>query len=152
MLGNDFDTPIMYQDLANYTMTPMSFGMNPMMGAPIGGIGGGYNTSYLGGIQIKSQPDKDSVEIMNRKRKEGYSTFKKVAITAAALALVGFIPYFRKQIKGSGGIISYIKNLWKKPQPKVSGWQKFKTNVKSGCSKAYNKVKNLFKKKTLTTP
>ena len=163
MLGNDFDTPIMYQDLANYTMSPMSpigFGMNPAMGVgPMGTIGtGGYNTSYLGGIQVKPQPDKDSVEIMNRKNQECYSTLKKVALTAGALFLLGFIPYFGKQIKKSGGIISYIKNLWKKPQPKISRWQKFKNSAgnswqkfKSSAGNNWQKFKNLFKNKK-TTP
>ena len=43
MIGGDFDTPMVYQDLANSTM-------GPMVMPPLGGITGGYNTSYLATI------------------------------------------------------------------------------------------------------
>ena len=131
MIGNDFDTPIMYQDLANYSMGPMSmpqtFGMMP-----------GMNTSYLGGTQITPQLDHDKVEIMNRKNKEAKKTAKNVAIALGIIFLAGFIPYFRKKITSAGGFKKYLSNGWDSSKnlfkstpsapsaPKSSRWQAFK--------------------------
>ncbi|MBO6087805.1 hypothetical protein J6P92_05620 [bacterium] len=105
MLGNDFDTPIMYQDLANYSMGPMSM---PMMG----GMMPGMYPSYLGGTQMPRQLDHDKVEIINKKNREAKNTAKKVAIALGVILLAGFIPYFRKNIKAAGGIKNYLSNAW----------------------------------------
>ena len=138
MIGNDFDTPIMYQDLANYSMGPMSM---PMMGGMMPGMMGGLNTSYLGGTRITPQLDHDKVEIMNRKNKEAKNTAKNVAIALGVIFLAGFIPYFRKKITSAGGIKKYLSNSWNSfknlfkstppappapPAPKTSRWQAFK--------------------------
>ena len=132
MIGNDFDTPIMYQDLANYSMGPMSM---PMMPGMMPGMVGGMNTSYLGGTRISPQLDHDKVEIINRKENEAKNTAKKVAIALGVIFLAGFIPYFRKKITSAGGIKKYLSNGWdsfknmfkSNPTPaKPSRWQAFK--------------------------
>ena len=78
MIGGDFDVPIMYQDLANSTMSPMNipFGMMPGMYG-VGMYGGGMaNTSYLGGVQMRQQPDRDKVEILNKKENSDKNIYK----------------------------------------------------------------------------
>lgn len=104
MIGSDYDTPIMYQDLGAYSMN--SFGM------PFGGmIGMPYaNTSYLGGVTMQPQLCQDKVDLINKKDAEGNKTLKKLAYTLGALLLIGYIPYFRKQITKAGGIGQYISN------------------------------------------
>lgn len=129
MIGGDFDTPIMYQDLANYTMNPMMpFG--GMVGGMYGGIG---TTSYLGGVQMRPQLDTDKVQLMNKKNQEGMNTFKKALLGIGACFLLGFIPVLRKGIKNSGGVLNYVKGLFTKTPPapkKPSLWQKFKSIFK----------------------
>lgn len=109
MIGGDFDVPIMYQDLANSTMGPMSMpfgGMAGMYGA------GMYNTSYLGGVKMRRQPDSDKVQIMNKKGNEDKNTFKKVLLALGGIVLLGSIAPLRKSIKKAGGIGKYMKNGW----------------------------------------
>ncbi len=135
MIGGDFDTPIMYQDLANYTMSPMSMPFGAMSGMYGGGIG---NTSYLGGIQMQSQPDADRVELINKKRQESKNTFKKAMLALGVIFLAGFVPAIRKNIKNAGGLGKYIKTQWNAlkswvtntPTPKPSAWQRFKNIFK----------------------
>lgn len=104
MIGGDFDTPIMYQDLANYSMSPMA-GMPMMMG----------NTSYLGGVQMRRQPEQDELRLMNKKKNESKNTFKKALLAIGTIFLLGFIPRISKGIK-KNGFFGYIKNLFhKKP-------------------------------------
>ena len=105
MLGGDFDTPIMYQDLANYTMRPIM---------PFGTTAGIGNTSYIGGIQMKQQPDSDKIQLMNKKNKEAKKTFKKAMLGIGACLLLGFIPVITKGVKNSGGVWKYIKSLFSK--------------------------------------
>ncbi len=102
MIGGDFDTPIVYQDLANSTMNPMRLGMY------------GGNTSYLGGVQMRRQPDADKIQLMNKKNKEAKKTFKKAMLGIGACLLLGFIPVVRKGIKKAGGIREYFSSLFKK--------------------------------------
>lgn len=109
MIGSDFDTPIMYQDLANSYMGPIS---TPVIPGMIGGI----NTSYLGGIQLKQQPDRDAVILMNKKDNEGKNNFIKAAKFLGVLFLLGFIPGIVGNIGKSGGIVNYVKNIFK-PAP-----------------------------------
>lgn len=164
MIGSNFDTPVMYQDLANYTM-------NPMMGMPFGGMVGGIgSTSYLGGVQMRPQLDNDKVQLMNKKNEEGKSTFKKAMLGIGACLLLGFIPVIRKGIKNSGGVWSYVKGLFTKTPSaaqKPSLWQRFKnlfkknpsaassspskwSRFKGWCGSKWSSFTNLFKKKTPT--
>ena len=64
MIGNNFDTPVMYQDLAKSSMPPF---LTPMMPA----------TNYLGGVQMPRQLDHDKLEIINKKRKEDKRNCRK---------------------------------------------------------------------------
>lgn len=161
MIGGDFDTPVMYQDLANYTM-------NPMMGMPFGGmtVGGIGSTSYLGGVQMRPQLDNDKVQLMNKKNEEGKSTFKKAMLGIGACLLLGFIPVVRKGIKKSGGVWNYVKGLFTGPK-KPSLWQRFKgwcsgkwtkikgkpnkwNRFKGWCGSKLSSFTNIFRKKTPT--
>ena len=119
MIGGDFDVPIMYQDLGNSTMSPMNipFGMMPgMYGVGMYGVGmyggGMANTSYLGGVQMRQQPDRDKVEILNKKENSDKNTFKKARMVLGGLILLGSIAPLRKSIKKAGGIGSYLKNMF----------------------------------------
>lgn len=164
MIGGDFDTPIMYQDLANYTMNPMY-----PVGMPFGGMVGGIgSTPYLGGVQMRPQLDHDKVQLMNKKSEEGKSTFKKALLGIGACLLLGFIPVVRKGIKNSGGVWEYLKGLFSKQPAKQSWWQRFKnkfkktpatggtqspskwSKFKGWCGSKWSSVRNVFKKKTPT--
>ena len=114
MIGGDFDTPMVYQDLANSTM-------GPMVMPPLGGITGGYI-------------DQDKINLMNKKENEDRSTMKKALAALGIIVAIGCIAPLRKSIKSAGGIGKYLKNQWtnvvnafkgNKP-PKVSWWQKVK--------------------------
>jgi hypothetical protein len=136
MIGGDYDTPIMYQDLANSTMNPFNIGMGGMYG---GGIG---TSSYLGGVQMRPQLDHDKVQLMHKKDQEGKRTLKKALLAIGGIIAIGFIPVISKGIKKSGGIGGYMKKLWngltgKTPAPaptpapaKPSLWQRFKNVFK----------------------
>lgn len=164
MIGGDFDTPVMYQDLANYTMGPMNIPFGVMSGNMYaGGMIG--NTSYLGGVKMKPQLANDELQLINKKNEAGKSTFKKVMLGIGACLLLGFIPVISKGIKNSGGVWNYIKGLFTKTPPapkKPSLWQKFKNLFNSGqqtanniskwakfkgwCNGKFTAFKNLFKK------
>lgn len=131
MIGGDFDTPVMYQDLANYTMSPMYM---PFGGMTAGGVG---SSSYLGGVQMRPQLDNDKVQLMNKKSEEGKSTFKKAMLGIGACLLLGFIPVVRKGIKNSGGVLNYVKSLFTKAPKKASRWSRFK----NWCSGKWTKLK-----------
>lgn len=114
MIGGDFDVPIMYQDLANSTMSPMSMPVGMMPGMyGVGMYGGGMaNTSYLGGVQMRQQPDSDKVEILHKKENSDKNTFKKAMMVLGGLILLGSIAPLRKSIKKAGGVWSYLKNMF----------------------------------------
>ena len=120
MLG-DYDVPVMYQDLANYTPSPMTGGMMPgammpgMMpvGMPM------YGTSYLGGVQMHQLPERDIVELTKQKEQDGKKSAKLLAKIIGGTILLGYIPYFKKRIKKAGGIGKYIKNNWTKLVDKI---------------------------------
>ncbi len=95
----DFSVPVMYQDLANYSMP-----FFPPM--PIGGIG---YPSYLGGIQMQPQLDADRVQLMKKKDEEGKKTFKKALTALAVISAVIIAPSLVKNIKKAGGITGYVK-------------------------------------------
>ena len=117
MIGSDYDTPVMYQDLGAYTPPGMYNGMMP-------GMMGMY-PSYLGGVKMQPILCEDKVELINKKNKEGNKNAKKLGLAIGGLFLLGFIPYFRRNIKKAGGVINYIKNLFN-PPAKLSRWQRFK--------------------------
>ncbi len=145
MIGNDFDVPVMYQDLGTYSMnqsagmmTPgmmpsMAPGMMPgMMPGAMSGTAAGGNS--LGGVTMKPQLENDTLDLINKKHQEDKNTIKKVGLALGALLLIGFVPHFRKQITKSGGVGKYLKKQWKDVvdsfknigKPKPTKWQKFK--------------------------
>ena len=105
MLG-DYDVPVMYQDLGNYTMNPFIGGLMPM--------GCGMYPSYLGDVRIRPLPERDMVELMNKKNDNGKENAKLLGKIIGAALLVGFIPYIGKNIKNAGGISKFISNGWTK--------------------------------------
>ncbi len=130
MIGDNFNIPIMYQDLANSTMGPlnMSLGGLPGIGMPgVGMPGGGYvgNSPYLGGVKMRQQPDMDKLIIKNKKENEDKNTFKKALGVIALVIGLASIPPLRKSIKNAGGLVSYMKGKW-------NGLVKF---VKGKCKK-----------------
>lgn len=107
MIGNNFDTPVVYQDLANYTMNPMMSPLGMYGGGMYGGMYGA-NVSYLGHVQLRPQPDHDKVQIMNKKNQEGKRNFKRAMIAIGLMIVGSFIP----------SVFRGIKNLFKKtPKP-----------------------------------
>lgn len=131
MLGGDFSTPIVHQDLINSSMGPMYM--------PFGGVTGyGIGTSpYLGGVKMQRQLDQDKLDLINKKEKEDKSTLKKALITLAVVIGLGSIAPLRKSIKNAGGIKAYLKNQWtgivnsikgnKTPKAPNNFWQKVKS-------------------------
>lgn len=106
MLGGDFSTPIVHQDLINSSMGPMYM--------PFGGVTGyGIGISpYLGGVKMQRQLDQDKLDLINKKEKEDKSTLKKALITLAVVIGLGSIAPLRKSIKKAGGVKVYLKNQW----------------------------------------
>lgn len=153
MVG-DLDIPIMYQDLANYTMSPMNI--------PLGGITGnagmyGGNTSYLGGVQMKPQLDNDKVQLMNKKDNEAKNTALKIGAGLAAVFLMGFIPslFGKKSLFSQLG--SKISATYAKYKPQISNLgNKIKgqngkiDTIKTWCSDRWTAFKGLFKGKKQT--
>lgn len=136
MLG-DYDVPVMYQDLGNYTPSYIMPGM--IMPGMMPGMMPG--TSYLGGVQLHQQPERDKIELMNKKDKDGKKTAILLAKIIGAALLIGYIPYFRKSINNAGGFKEYVKKGWNSlvaaikgttppAPPKVSCWQKIKNFFK----------------------
>ncbi len=151
MVGNDFDTPIMHQDLANYAMGPLS--------APFGNDIHPYNTNMLRGSTMPRQLDADKVEIMKQKEKQDKSTFKKAVVTLGVILAAGFIPFIRKGIK-NGNLWQSVKDLFKSSpkqsiMPRVKKWfGARKENIKNLYGKSRDsfnnnmpKVKNWFSDK-----
>ena len=123
MIGGDFNTPIMYQDLANSTIGAMPYtaGM-PMM------YGYGASGTYLGGATMRQQPDRDKIEIMRQKENQDKSTLKKALwIIGGAIAL-GSIPVLRNSIKKAGGLKKYAQNCWTSLKNFVKGKPKKQGN------------------------
>ena len=135
MVG-DYSIPVMYQDLASYSMNPFAMPMMPTMP-----VGYGGNTSYLNGAKLAGQLDKDKVELMDKKTQEGKSTAKKVAIALGAILLMGFIP----KLFGKQSVFSKLGNWATTKFPKLN-------NAKAYISNKWNAFKNIFKKSTPATP
>lgn len=108
MIGGDFDTPIMYQDLANSSLGTMPYttGIPPAMY----GYGMAGGSSYLGGVQMRQQPDRDKIEIMHKKENQDKSTLKKALWVIGGAIALGSIPVLRKSIRKAGGLSQYAKN------------------------------------------
>ncbi len=149
MAGIDFDTPVMYQDLANSTMGPIM---------PFGGVPSSINTSYLGGVQMKQQLDSDKIEIINKKEKGDKHALKNVLIGLGVLLALGGIKPLSKSIKKAGGISNFFKNLSSNPvnsQPVKSEssklaakgfWAGFGDKLKKIGKSILNAPKNLWNK------
>ena len=139
MIGSNFDTPVMHQDLASSTMAPLNMPFGGLYGAGL------YNPMYLGNVQMARQLDHDKFQTMNKKENECKNTLKIAGLAIATILAVGSLGRIRKGIKASGGITKYLGNKWNNfvawikgtPKTKVSAWQKFK---------------NFFKRKPKTTP
>ena len=140
MIGSNFETPVMYQDLANSTMGPLNM-MPGMYGA---GLYGGY-PQYLGGVQLPRQLDNDKFQTMKQKENEGKKTLKIAGAAIAIILAIGSLGRIRKGIRSAGGTGKYLVNKWNdlvnwikgKKKPKATLWQKFK---------------NFFKRKPTNTP
>ncbi len=109
MIGDNFNVPIMYQDLANSAMGQLNMPFGGMYG--VGMPLGGYNT-YLGGVQMPQQPDRDKLVVKNKKENEDKNTFKKALGVLAIAVGLACIPALRKSIKKAGGFSQYMKNKW----------------------------------------
>ena len=138
MIGSNFDTPIMYQDLANSTMGPL----NMPFGIYGAGLYSGYS-SYLGNVQLPRQLDQDKFQTMKQKENDGKKTLKIAGTALAIIFALGGIGRIRKGIKASGGLTKYLGNKWND----LVNWVKGTKKPKVGLGQ---KIKNLFKKKTKT--
>lgn len=131
MIGNNLDTPIVYQDLATSSMGPMNIGF--MGGSP----------SYLGGIKMKRQLDADKIEIKNKKKQQDKKAFKIALMALGAIVGLSLMPSLFKKCKKMFGI---------SPQTSKSkfSWTSIKNglyNVTVKPLKAVGKgIKNLFGK------
>ncbi len=108
MIGGNFDTPIMYQDLINSTMGPLNIPYAPgMYGA------GMYGTSYLGGdVRLAPQLDQDKFQVMEQKENQGKRTMKIAGAVIGIILTLGALGRVRKGIKNAGGITKYLGNKW----------------------------------------
>ena len=141
MIGNDFETPIMYQDLTNYTMGPMYM--------PFAGVNPYANSNLLGGTMMPRQLDHDKLDVKNAKENEDKSTAKKVLTALGVILTLGAIPIVRKNIIKAGGIGKYLSNKWtsivnfvKGNKTKPSKFKRFKV----WCSNKWTAFKSLFKR------
>lgn len=110
--GDDFFTPVMYQDLASASMQPM-----PMLGMLPSGSG---NTNLLGGVKMNEQLDKDRVQLMQDKEKKGMTLLKKVGLATLVLGGIGFVKFspIKKWVSSKCTQASnWCKNLLKKTPP-----------------------------------
>ncbi len=103
MIGENFNTPLMYQDLANSTMGPMYMH---------GIYGGGMYSPLLGDVRLARQLDHDKFQVINKKEKEGTNTMKLAGAALAIILAIGGIGRVRKGIKAAGGFTKYIGNKW----------------------------------------
>lgn len=124
MTVGGFDTPIMYQDLANSSMGPMN--MRGMLGNMYGAAPMA-NTSYLGGVKMKRQPDADSLNTLHKKENEDKNTLKKALLVLGGAVALGCTPIFRKMIKNAGGFKQYTKNIFAKLKASFSNIRHKKT-------------------------
>lgn len=109
--GDDFLTPVMYQDLASASMQPM-----PMIGMS-GRIG---NTNLLGGVKMQEDLDKDRFQAMQDKEKKDMNLLKKAGIAILVLAGLGFVKFapIKKWISAKFTKVSnWCKNLFKSKPP-----------------------------------
>lgn len=137
MIGDGFETPIMYQDLANYSMPYMN--MPYMMG----------QNSLIGGVRMAPQLDHDKVDIIKKKENSDKKVFKTALAAIGAMLAIGFIPTIRKGIARSGGVFNYIRSFFVRQPAPPSRMARFK----AWCSNKWNSFKNLFRRnRTNPTP
>ena len=106
-LSDDFQMPIMYQDLRNPSM-----GMLP---SPYFGM----YTNYFGGIRLPRELQNDQFVYKNRATKEK-NTFKKVLLTLGTIAGVIFLKQkgaFTWIAQKSSSVGNWLKNLFKSKPP-----------------------------------
>lgn len=93
MIGEIY-TPPMYRDLMSsgmpmYDFDPEMMGLGSMYGGY--GLGGFYNTNYLGGVRLQPNLTQDTVHILNAKNKEAEKSmlnFGKLALGVIGLGIV----------------------------------------------------------------
>lgn len=147
MIGGDFNTPVVHQDLVNSAMGPMYMPFGGVTGAGLGG----YNTSYFGGIQMQRQLDHDKISLMNHKENQDSSTMKK-ALGALVLILgLGAIAPLRKSIKKAGGAGKYLSNQWNAIVNAFKGNKPIKNSKSAATNNGqkvnwWQKLKNKWKK------
>lgn len=109
-LSDDFQMPIMYQDLRN-----------PEMGMINTPYFGNY-TNYLGGIRMQPELQNDQVTLSNKSKKER-SSLKFIGLVLASVATLtllkskGAFSWISKQFSG---ITKWFNNLIKKTPPTTS--------------------------------
>lgn len=104
-VSDDFQMPIMYQDLRNPNMG--------MLGMPYPYFGS--YTNYLGGIQMKPELKNDIV-VFEKKKKDRWKTLKNVGLILAAITTGAFLKgkgVFGWIGKQCSGVTNWFKNLGK---------------------------------------
>lgn len=112
--GDDFLTPVIYQDLASASMQPM-----PMLGM----LGGGCNTNLLGGVKMPEQLDNDRYQKMQDKEKKDMNLLKKVGLAVLVLGGIGFLKFapIKKWVSSKyTQVADWCKNLFKSKPPAAS--------------------------------
>lgn len=112
MIGELY-TPPMHRDLMSagmpmFEFEPEMMGMGSMYGGY--GMGGFYNTNYLGGVRLQPNLSRDTVHLLKAKEKEANNsmlTFAKFAIGFLALgAVTKFLKGKKPWYTGVGNKIS----------------------------------------------
>lgn len=93
MIGETY-TPPMYRDVMSscmptFELDPTMMGMGTMYGG-MGMLGGFYNTNYLGGVSLRPNLSRDTVNIIRTKDKEaekGMANFGKVLLGVIAFGV-----------------------------------------------------------------
>ena len=117
-MSDDFQLPIMYQDLRdpNMGMLP-NVGMYPGMGM----YPQGYCTNYLGGMKMAREMNSDTLVIQSKKKKS-LSAFTKVMIAVgsvvglAYLNKKGLFKWIGTQLKSGK---TWVENLFGKKVPQA---------------------------------
>ena len=111
-LSDDFQMPIMHQDLRNPGMGMLGM-PNPYFG---------MYTNYLGGIRMQPELQNDKVVFSNRALKER-KTLKVIGTVIASVAGLAFLKgkgVFGAISKGYSSATNWVKNLFKKTPKSVS--------------------------------
>ena len=99
MIG-DMYTPPMYRDVIssgmfNYEIDPTLYGMGTLCGGmydpTMMGLGGYYNTNYLGGLKMQPILNRDTLHIIRQKEHESLNTVKTIGLAVLGIAALGFV-------------------------------------------------------------